>query len=271
MKFNDINVNQVFDEYAKIMSDKGHLEKKANYSLPEFVVGNNDYSEIEINDVLQRMASEKLYELDSEDVLGGAHPEGSTKIVDAPDGLGEVETLEATQKKIHDIAEKKIKLAKMVVALINDLDKNGFSELTKDLDNKLAGFLGTNIPTKTAQQAEEAIVQLSDLVGGAFTESNILVDHYRDELNNHLAELAMNPSEMALREFPKMYYKYLEHLWSRPEGKAVAKNMYSIYNDVVSLSDEAAKALAIQPVDVFNEPASQEEMAPDQLHSMTAE
>lgn len=245
MQFDDVNIDQVFNEYAKIMQDEGHLNKQANYTVPDFVVGNQDYTEVETQDVLRRLAGEKLYELDSEDLFGSAHPEGSTKIVDAPDGLGEVETIEAAQKKIQDIAEKKVTLARKVIALTNELDKDGFAELAKELDEKLAVFLGQGLPEKKANQAEQLIVQLSDLVGGAFTESNMLTDHYRDALNQILSSIAMSPKAAELREFPKQYYKFLEHMWARPEGRAVAQNMHNIYNDVVDVANQAVAALGM--------------------------
>lgn len=244
MHFNDVSADQVFGDFAKIMQEQGHLDKQATYSLPDFVVGEDNYSEVEISGTLKRLANEKLYDLASEDVVSGAHPEGNTKIVDAPEQLGEVETIQTAQKKIHDIAEKKVKLAQMVVAFSDELDKDGFSGLSKMLDEKLAALFNTELPKKEAGSAvEQLIVQLSELVAGAFTESNMLTDHYRDQLNNELAELSMAPSAAGLREFPKQYYKFLEHLWSRPEGKAVAHNMYAIYKDVMDLSNQAIAAM----------------------------
>lgn len=244
MHFNDVNVDQVFNEYAKIMEESGHMSKQATYSLPDFVAGSDDYTEVDTRGTLLRLAEEKLYDLSSEDVTSGAHPEGSTKVVDAPDGLGEVETLEAAQKKIQEVAEKKVTLAKLVVALLDDLDRDGFNDLRKDLDEKLAAFLGHGLAKKAStEQAKQLIEQLGELVAGTFTESNMLVDHYRDQLNGYLVELSMHPDTASLREFPKQYYKFLEHMWSRPEGKGVAQNMYQVYQDVVDLTNQAVNAL----------------------------
>lgn len=146
MYFDDFDTEEVFANFAKIMQDEGHLDKKASYVAPRNLLGDDDYSEIEINDELKRIAAEnggsKLYDIFTEDVMSGAHPEGSTKIADAPEGLGEVETLEDAQKKIHEVAEKKVKLAAKVLELANELDQEGFTNLAMGLDEKVAEFLG---------------------------------------------------------------------------------------------------------------------------------
>ena len=113
MYFDDFDTEEVFANYAKIMQDEGHLDKKASYVAPRNLLGDDNYSEVEVNEDLKRIAAENggksLYNIFTEDVMSGSHPEGSTKIADAPDGLGEVETLQAAQKKIHEVAQKKVK------------------------------------------------------------------------------------------------------------------------------------------------------------------
>ena len=247
MNFNKIDVDQVFGEFAQIMHDGGHLEKKANYSLPGFVVGNNDYTEVETIDTLKRIAEEKLYELSSEDVLGRAHPEGDVKIVDAPDGLGDVETLESEHAKIEEVATKKVTLAKKVIALINHLDKDGFETMTSDLDSKLAAYLGHELPAKLAdsEDASAMVVRIGDLVSGAFTESNMLTDHYRDSLLSELSVLTSQPSASGLKEFPNKYYAALKHMWGQPEGRSVAQNLYNVYEDVVSMCKEGVNQMSV--------------------------
>jgi len=146
MYFDDFDTEEVFANYAKIMQDEGHLDKKASYVAPRNLLGDNEYTEIDINEDLVRIAKENgggnLYDIFSEDVMANAHPEGSTKVADAPDGLGEVETLEDAQKKIKEVAEKKVKLAGKVLALATELDLEGFTNLAMGLDEKVAEFLG---------------------------------------------------------------------------------------------------------------------------------
>jgi hypothetical protein len=146
MLFNNFDENEVFNQYARIMQEQGNLEKKANYTMSPSLLGDDDYTEIDVTAELQRIAAEnsqdgKLYGVVSDDILSSAHPEGSTKIVDAPDGLGEVETLEDEQAKMQAVAEAKVKLASMVLNLATDLDQNGFAAFAKNLDKAVESFL----------------------------------------------------------------------------------------------------------------------------------
>jgi hypothetical protein len=146
MFFDQFNSEEVFNEYARIMQQEGNLDKKASYVVPKSFLGDDNYTEVEVHAELQRIAAEgseggKIYDVVSEDVVKDAHPEGSTKIVDAAEGLGEVETQEAQQTKMKDVAEKKVTLAKMTLSLATELDKDGFIALAKGLDEVIAPFL----------------------------------------------------------------------------------------------------------------------------------
>jgi hypothetical protein len=179
MFFDQINTEEVFNEYARIMQKEGNLEKKASYVVPKSFLGDDNYTEVEVHAELQRMAAEgseggKLYNIVSEDVAKSAHPEGSTKIVDAQEGLGEVETLEAQQTKMKDVAEKKVKLAKAVMAFATDLDKAGFISLAKNLDEKIVPFLGIKVAETAAITGEyEKAEQLKAAARNALAHASV--------------------------------------------------------------------------------------------------
>jgi len=142
MFFDEFDVDDVFNNYAKIMQDEGHLTKKANYVVPKSMLGDDKYTEVEIDRELRKIAADggvnKLYGLFTDNLVQGAHPEGSPKIVDAVDNLGVVENLDATHKRMLDVAAAKVKLAQKVLRLANDLDNSGFISFAKNLD-RLAG------------------------------------------------------------------------------------------------------------------------------------
>lgn len=145
MFFDNLDVNEVFDNYAKLMQEGGHLEKKANYVVPKSLLGDDKYTEVEIVDELRKLAakggSEKLYEIFSEDLMKDAHPEGSPKMVDAADDLGVVENLEDKHKAMLEVAQAKVKLASKVFALASELDGQGFVSLAKNLDHVAARLI----------------------------------------------------------------------------------------------------------------------------------
>lgn len=146
MKFDDFNVDEVFNNYSRIMTEKG-LDKTASYVVPKSILGDDNYTEIDLSEELRKIAAKesehsKLYDLVSEDVLSSAHSGGSVKIVDAADGLGVVETDKDQQAKMLEVAQKKAKIAERVLNLSSQLDKEGFVSFAKSLDKAVTNFLG---------------------------------------------------------------------------------------------------------------------------------
>lgn len=241
MLFDKFDKDEVFSHYAALMEN--NLEKKASYEFPVNMLDEN-YSEIDISDVINKIAeneAKKLYDISSEDVLKSAHPEGSTKIVDAQDGLGVVETQEEAQKKDMQVAQKKAAIAEKVIKLTAELDKGGFTSLAYDLDAALAKFLGLPLPKKVAQdfltedpsvkveqdpaqmQADAALVQLSQDLANAFTSHN----PYTKGIQNALMLRVEDGSDMALKEFMRdireKYWRYLP--------RDVAENLRKLHDE----------------------------------------
>lgn len=256
MHFDNFDIEEVFNDYAKNMRDGGHLEKKATYVVPKSMLGDSNYTEIDVNEELRKIAADSgnsLYGLFTEDVMKGAHPEGSTKIVDAADGLGEVETLEATQAKMKDVAEKKVKLAKLVLAFASEIDAAGFHSLAQELDTKAAEFLGKGLKVKAALSPElqQTLADLSQSVGQALDQiqSAPLREQYKSSLGKHLADAANN--EMAAKQLPKTFHQYLKHLASLPQEREAAMAMNQLAQSVYALPQaiDAAKAAPASPVE----------------------
>lgn len=243
MHFDDFDIDEVFSDYARIMQDGGHLEKKATYVVPKSLLGDSNYSEIDVNEELRKIAAEnggsKLYGLFSEDVMSGAHPEGSTKVADAPDGLGEVETLEAAQQKMKDVAEKKVKLAKLILSIAADLDASGFHAMAQELDLKTAEFLGKSIKVKKKASlpatVEQTLVDLSQMVAQALDKikTPYMREQYKNSLDKHFSDAVT--SELAAKQLPKVFYQYLKHLASLPDERAAAEALGQLADAIYSI------------------------------------
>jgi hypothetical protein len=155
MFYNKVDTEEIFDSYAKLMQDGGHLEKKANYVVSKSLLSDDLYTEIDVTRDLQKIAagadSKKLNKLFAgNDLMDEAHPEGSVETVKAADDLGVVETLADRQKVMIDIATAKVKLAQKLFTLAASLEQDGFANLVPGLDKAASELLNQGNISKQA-------------------------------------------------------------------------------------------------------------------------
>jgi hypothetical protein len=244
MQFDSFNIDQVFNNFVSNMKESGSLNRPAKYTMPESILGSVGTKDIDISDELRKKAEKgasKMYGLFSDDVVGDAH-NGSVKVVDAAGDLGVVETIQDAHKKIEDVATKKVKIAKEVIALAQKLDDARFFKLANRLDAALSEFL--NIKAASNREYENALDKINQLVISNMPGSDKVVAHYRNDLLQNLEQLLYKPSASSLRNFSKKYYSAALHLGKLPEGKEVAQAMYNSYADLLELVSSANAALS---------------------------
>lgn len=152
----NFNADDLQDELLSLAAkirDKGFLDEAAELENKYF-----QFKKAETH--LYRAIDE-----DGEDLINRAHPDGDNPICDAQNGLGTVETLLSSQKKIHDVVKKKPtgKYAKEIKYLIEITAEVLGTPLTKKSQAKPAG------------QPLASEEELGDLEGKTVDQKNKLV------------------------------------------------------------------------------------------------
>ena len=205
--FDNFEVDEVFSDFSKIMKEKGHLETELNYTMPKGILERSNYSEISIQADLEKIAAKSgndLYNIFTEDVMADAHPEGSTEILEAVDGLGEIETIQKTHEKMMSIVEKQTKIAGKVLRLSSKLDAQGFRSLAEDLDKKVASFLGKEL----SKEGSEKYRDLKSILSSALelVQATDTKKYLKDEANSTLEKAERD--EHAAKKLTE-YHDYL--------------------------------------------------------------
>lgn len=268
MRFDDLDLDSVFAEYAKLEEEMG-INKKATYTLPN-LFSKEDSSDIDISSDLEAMASEereKLYGLlPDSSLLDEAHPDGNKRLegIDAKDDLAVIEDLRGLKKRMLELVHKEMKvkaarIAVEVIKLADKLDDAGFSVFADRLDRTAAVLVEAEEPT---MQMGEPTMQMGE--PKVMDEREALVDNIKDAVNNlfmdinpYLARLSnndrtsyMKASEMLVDAIFKLEIamdegKVKDSMVALQDGQEVLMRLWDWTADIHGFLDKANFNLAL--------------------------
>lgn len=157
MRHTNLEDSEIFNIFAKIATEQGLLEKKAELLYPDYDIGAKNY---ELNMGLTSVAAKD----GAEALIGEAHKGGGTTTqldMKPKDNFGKVETIVEQHKIIEEIARRNpsIRMAKLVeklVILAGKYEDAGLVALADQIDielNKVARETDFIFPAEEAQQA----------------------------------------------------------------------------------------------------------------------
>ena len=205
-------------EEKNLIKDKSNITKiassiKKEAELTKDVVANilvfasqlrknnfNDYADLIENKILNYKKAEHLYKThkeDMNDLLEFAHPEGSPKMGDAKDNMGEVEDLLDQHRKILEVVNKYPKLSKSADQKIPQEALDKLKEGKSNIDNR-SKFIGTMFMSACEKITTSSFEAVKKDVETNFSSSYNNLDSKADNIfnaaNTSLTKFSKNPN-----------------------------------------------------------------------------
>jgi len=265
MRFNDFDLNSVFDDFADIAEKEGLMKKKANYTLPASMLSQTESDEIDISYELESMAAderEALYKQTKEnELLGEAHPEGNKKLegLDAKDDLAVIEDLPGLRRRMLEVVNKEVKvkagrIAVELLKLADKLDEAGLKTMADNLDAAASLLVvGEDFEmgeAKVTNESDALVGNLKSAVGNLFEDASQYTQRLsQQEQNSVNASVEMIVDALAKIEVNMDSMDFTKAIEGIQETKSALGAFWGWLTDVQAYIDPTSYKLVVSYLD----------------------
>lgn len=205
-----INLEDVFNDYVKEVAGK-----TSTYALPKTLLSQATYSEVDVSQDLEKLASIAL-----------DGPEEAKVLQDhKPQTLNEMQLINET------------------LELAAALDKAGLVALSQELDLAVAKYMGQTVKIANPDEDERnaKFAKLDTLIAATLDGKHWMLQHYRDGLNSKLKEAQVAPEK--LKEVAANFLDIMKNLSTLSDMKEPFERMKQAWPAVQTLVKESVKPL----------------------------